>query len=84
MFQDQKINVYLLLYFQVLCPRCDVGTGHQKSKSKKTKETTQIIKKSPTKLESLCDVERTLSESKDSASAVSAAVFHVFPQQQVR
>uniref|UniRef100_A0A671YLC6 [histone H3]-trimethyl-L-lysine(4) demethylase n=1 Tax=Sparus aurata TaxID=8175 RepID=A0A671YLC6_SPAAU len=55
---------------EVLCPRCDVGTGNQKSRSKKAKETTQIIKKSSTKLESLCDVERALSESKDSASAM--------------
>uniref|UniRef100_A0A8C3A201 [histone H3]-trimethyl-L-lysine(4) demethylase n=1 Tax=Cyclopterus lumpus TaxID=8103 RepID=A0A8C3A201_CYCLU len=43
---------------EVLCPRCDVGTGHQKSRSKKAKEATQISKKSPTKLESLSDVER--------------------------
>ncbi|XP_034388918.1 lysine (K)-specific demethylase 5Ba [Cyclopterus lumpus] len=55
---------------EVLCPRCDVGTGHQKSRSKKAKEATQISKKSPTKLESLSDVERALSESKDSASAM--------------
>lgn len=55
---------------EVLCPRCDVGTGHQKSRSKKAKEATQINKKSSTKLDSLCDVERALSESKDSASAM--------------
>ncbi|CAK6955738.1 lysine (K)-specific demethylase 5Ba isoform X2 [Scomber scombrus] len=55
---------------EVLCPRCDVGTGHQKSRSKKAKEATQISKKPSTKLDSLCDVERTLSESKDSASAM--------------
>ncbi|KAI3370217.1 hypothetical protein L3Q82_025000 [Scortum barcoo] len=55
---------------EVLCPRCDVGTGHQKSRNKKTKETTQMSKKTSTKLESLCDVERALSESKDSASAM--------------
>lgn len=58
------------LCFQVLCPRCDVGTGHQK-RSKKAKEAPQMSKKSSSKLESLCDVERALSESKDSASAVS-------------
>jgi len=63
----------------VLCPRCDVGTGHQKSRSKKAKEASQISKKSPTKLESLSDVERALSESKDSASAVSVnAEFDLF------
>uniref|UniRef100_A0A8C4E4K4 [histone H3]-trimethyl-L-lysine(4) demethylase n=1 Tax=Dicentrarchus labrax TaxID=13489 RepID=A0A8C4E4K4_DICLA len=55
---------------EVLCPRCDVGTGQQKSRSKKAKEAPQIGKKSSTKLESLCDVERALSESKDSASAM--------------
>lgn len=38
----------------------------------------QIGKKSPTKLESLCDVEKALSESRDSASAVSTAIFNVF------
>lgn len=67
----------------MLCPRCDVGTVHQKLRCKKAKDATQISKKSPTKLESLCDVERALSESKDSASAVSVAVFYVFPQEEV-
>uniref|UniRef100_A0A7N6AEF9 [histone H3]-trimethyl-L-lysine(4) demethylase n=1 Tax=Anabas testudineus TaxID=64144 RepID=A0A7N6AEF9_ANATE len=55
---------------EVLCPRCDVGNGHQKSRSKKGKEHPQISKKVSTKLELLCDVERALSESKDSASAM--------------
>uniref|UniRef100_A0A3B4WMY6 [histone H3]-trimethyl-L-lysine(4) demethylase n=1 Tax=Seriola lalandi dorsalis TaxID=1841481 RepID=A0A3B4WMY6_SERLL len=55
---------------EVLCPRCDVGTGHQKSRSKKTRESPQMNKKSSTKLESLCDVERALCESRDSASAM--------------
>ncbi|XP_037346584.2 lysine (K)-specific demethylase 5Ba [Pungitius pungitius] len=55
---------------EVLCPRCDFGTGQQRSKSKKGKEASQMSKKSPTKLESLSDVDRTLSESKDSASAM--------------
>lgn len=55
---------------EVLCPRCDIGTGHQKQRSKKTKDTTPISRKSPTKLESLCEVERALTESKDSASAM--------------
>lgn len=75
-------NVRLLLCFQVLCPRCDVGTGHQKSRSKKAKEVPQICKKSSSKLESVCDVERALSESKDSASAVSVTVgFYSLSQQ---
>ncbi|XP_060898722.1 lysine (K)-specific demethylase 5Ba [Labrus mixtus] len=55
---------------EVLCPRCDVGAGYQKSRSKKSKEAAQICKKSSTKLDSLIDVERALSESKDSASAM--------------
>uniref|UniRef100_A0AAQ4RQD7 [histone H3]-trimethyl-L-lysine(4) demethylase n=1 Tax=Gasterosteus aculeatus aculeatus TaxID=481459 RepID=A0AAQ4RQD7_GASAC len=55
---------------EVLCPRCDVGTGHTRLKSKKGKEASQINKKSATKVESLCDVDRALSESKDSASAM--------------
>ncbi|XP_038552220.1 lysine (K)-specific demethylase 5Ba isoform X1 [Micropterus salmoides] len=55
---------------EVLCPRCDVGAGHQRSRSKKAKEATQISKTTSTKLDSLCDVERALSESKDSASAM--------------
>ncbi|KAM3621080.1 uncharacterized protein V6R79_005718 [Siganus canaliculatus] len=63
-----KNSTFSLL--EVLCPRCDVWNGHQKSKSKKAKEVTQLSKKSSTKLESLCDVERALSESKDSASAM--------------
>lgn len=67
------------LSFQVLCPKCDVGTMHQKSRSKKSRDAAQFIKKFSTKLESLCDVKRALSESKDSASAVS--VFSVFPEE---
>ncbi|TMS19459.1 Lysine-specific demethylase 5B [Larimichthys crocea] len=63
-----KNSPYSLL--EVLCPRCDVGSGHQKSRYKKAKEAAQISKKSSTKLESLSDVERALSESKDSASAM--------------
>ncbi|XP_029007426.1 lysine (K)-specific demethylase 5Ba [Betta splendens] len=55
---------------EVLCPRCDIGNGHQKSRSKKGRESPQISKKVSTKLESVCDVERALSESKDSASAM--------------
>lgn len=62
------------LCFQVLCPRCDIGATPQKSKCKKTKDAAQSGKKSPTLLDSLCDVERALSESKDSASAVSGYI----------
>uniref|UniRef100_A0A3Q3AZ20 [histone H3]-trimethyl-L-lysine(4) demethylase n=1 Tax=Kryptolebias marmoratus TaxID=37003 RepID=A0A3Q3AZ20_KRYMA len=55
---------------EVLCPRCDVGSAHQKCRSKKVKDASQLNKKASTKLESVCDVERALSESKDSASAM--------------
>lgn len=63
---------------QVLCPKCDMGTAHQKSRCKKSKDAAQLGKKSPTKLESLCDVEKALSESRDSASAVSEATCFYF------
>lgn len=61
--------------FQVLCPRCDLGTGYQRSRTKKVKEASQTSKRSSSKLESLCDIERALSETKDTASAVSVAVY---------
>lgn len=67
------------LCFQVLCPRCDIGNGHQKPRSKKAKESPQMNKKVSTKLESVCDVERALSESKDSASAVSVTELSFLP-----
>ncbi|XP_068598087.1 lysine (K)-specific demethylase 5Ba [Brachionichthys hirsutus] len=60
----------LLSLLEVLCPKCDVGTSHQKSRSKKSRDAAQFMKKPLTKLESLCDVARALSESKDSASAM--------------
>uniref|UniRef100_A0AAQ4NWD3 [histone H3]-trimethyl-L-lysine(4) demethylase n=1 Tax=Gasterosteus aculeatus aculeatus TaxID=481459 RepID=A0AAQ4NWD3_GASAC len=41
---------------EVLCPRCDVGTGHTRLKSKKGKEASQINKKSATKMATLADV----------------------------
>lgn len=64
--------------FQVLCPRCDIGAVPQKSRCKKAKDAAQSGKKSPTGLDSLCDVERALSESKDSASAVSGCILMFF------
>jgi len=57
----------------VLCPRCDIGTLGLKRKQKKLKEPMPSGKKRSTKLESLSDLERALSESKDTASAVSTA-----------
>uniref|UniRef100_A0AAY4EYW5 [histone H3]-trimethyl-L-lysine(4) demethylase n=1 Tax=Denticeps clupeoides TaxID=299321 RepID=A0AAY4EYW5_9TELE len=53
---------------EVLCPRCEVGMGPQRSRSKKVKDLSQHNRKSPVKLECLTDVERALSDSKDSAS----------------
>ncbi|XP_036388458.1 lysine-specific demethylase 5B-B isoform X1 [Megalops cyprinoides] len=63
-----KNSPYSLL--EVLCPRCEVGTGAQKRKSKKAKDAVQYSKKKTVKLDCLSDVERALSESKDSASAM--------------
>ncbi|KAF7654696.1 hypothetical protein LDENG_00066550 [Lucifuga dentata] len=70
-----KNSPYSLL--EVLCPKCDVATAHQKSRPKKMKESSPISKKASTKLDSLSDVERALSESKDSASAVRTLVLSV-------
>ncbi|KAI7795195.1 lysine (K)-specific demethylase 5Ba [Triplophysa rosa] len=53
---------------EVLCPRCETGT--QKSKSKKVKDVSVPCKKPDVKLDSLCDVEKALSTSKDTASAM--------------
>lgn len=55
--------------FKVLCPRCE--TGPQKSKCKKAKDVSVPCKKVEVKLDSLFDVEKALSTSKDTVSAVS-------------
>lgn len=56
---------------QVLSPRCEVGSS-VKRKLKKTKgDAVSCGKKRSGRLDSLGDVEKALSESKDSASAVS-------------
>uniref|UniRef100_A0A4W5L229 [histone H3]-trimethyl-L-lysine(4) demethylase n=1 Tax=Hucho hucho TaxID=62062 RepID=A0A4W5L229_9TELE len=65
-----KNSPYSLL--EVLCPRCEAGTGSQKSKSKRAKDVAQCNKRNGTWLDCLSDVEKALSESKDSASAVRA------------
>uniref|UniRef100_A0A673YKW1 [histone H3]-trimethyl-L-lysine(4) demethylase n=1 Tax=Salmo trutta TaxID=8032 RepID=A0A673YKW1_SALTR len=65
-----KNSPYSLL--EVLCPRCEAGTGSQKSKSKRAKDVAQFNKRSGTWLDCLSDVENALLESKDSASAVRA------------
>uniref|UniRef100_A0A4W5KKQ0 [histone H3]-trimethyl-L-lysine(4) demethylase n=1 Tax=Hucho hucho TaxID=62062 RepID=A0A4W5KKQ0_9TELE len=66
-----KNSPYSLL--EVLCPRCEAGTGSQKSKSKRAKDVAQCNKRNGTWLDCLSDVEKALSESKDSASAVRMA-----------
>ncbi|XP_052465672.1 lysine-specific demethylase 5B isoform X2 [Carassius gibelio] len=53
---------------EVLCPRCE--TGPQKSKSKKSKDVSVPCKKVEVKLDSLFDVEKVLSMSTDTASAM--------------
>uniref|UniRef100_A0A8C2DDG2 [histone H3]-trimethyl-L-lysine(4) demethylase n=1 Tax=Cyprinus carpio TaxID=7962 RepID=A0A8C2DDG2_CYPCA len=53
---------------EVLCPRCE--TGPLKSKSKKNKDVSVPCKKVEVKLDSLFDVEKALSTSKDTASAM--------------
>uniref|UniRef100_A0A4W5KM28 [histone H3]-trimethyl-L-lysine(4) demethylase n=1 Tax=Hucho hucho TaxID=62062 RepID=A0A4W5KM28_9TELE len=63
-----KNSPYSLL--EVLCPRCEAGTGSQKSKSKRAKDVAQCNKRNGTWLDCLSDVEKALSESKDSASAM--------------
>uniref|UniRef100_A0A8D0GTH0 [histone H3]-trimethyl-L-lysine(4) demethylase n=1 Tax=Sphenodon punctatus TaxID=8508 RepID=A0A8D0GTH0_SPHPU len=61
-------SAYTLL--EVLCPRCDIGTLGFKRKQKKLKEPVPNGKKRGTKLESLSDLERALSESKETAAAM--------------
>ncbi|NWI73191.1 KDM5B demethylase, partial [Dryoscopus gambensis] len=55
---------------EVLCPWCDIGMLSLKRKQKKLKEPVPSGKKKSTKLETLSDLERALSESKDTASAM--------------
>ncbi|XP_004756376.1 lysine-specific demethylase 5B isoform X3 [Mustela putorius furo] len=55
---------------EVLCPRCDIGLWGLKRKQRKFKEPSPSGKKKSTKLESLSDLERALSESKETASAM--------------
>ena len=63
---------------QVLTPRCDVGAGSPKSRSKKSKEAAAPgARRDSAKLDSLSEVERALLESKDSAAAVSTAPSHL-------
>uniref|UniRef100_A0A8C3PCA2 Lysine demethylase 5B n=1 Tax=Chrysemys picta bellii TaxID=8478 RepID=A0A8C3PCA2_CHRPI len=57
---------------EVLSPRCDIGPLGLKRKQKKLKEPVPNGKKRGTRLGSLCDLERALCESKETASAMAA------------
>ncbi|XP_069489794.1 lysine-specific demethylase 5B isoform X1 [Ambystoma mexicanum] len=57
---------------EVLCPRCDASSPGLKRKKKLKEPPGQIGKKKCTMLESLADLEKTLSESKDTAAAITA------------
>uniref|UniRef100_A0A5F9DCF3 Lysine-specific demethylase 5B n=1 Tax=Oryctolagus cuniculus TaxID=9986 RepID=A0A5F9DCF3_RABIT len=57
---------------EVLCPRCDIGLVGLKRKQRKFKEPLLSGKKRSTKLESLSDLERALTESRETASAMAA------------
>uniref|UniRef100_A0A8C1IS19 [histone H3]-trimethyl-L-lysine(4) demethylase n=1 Tax=Cyprinus carpio TaxID=7962 RepID=A0A8C1IS19_CYPCA len=56
--------------FEVLCPRWEVGSSLKKKMRKVKGECVSSGKKKLVKLDSMSDVERALSDSKDSASAV--------------
>ncbi|XP_034551845.1 lysine-specific demethylase 5B-B isoform X1 [Notolabrus celidotus] len=65
----QKDSTLTLL--EVLCPRCEVGNvGSPKRKAKKGKESPKSNKKKTPRLNTLSDVEKVLSETKDSTSAM--------------
>ncbi|KAM8754970.1 lysine-specific demethylase 5B-B isoform 2-T2 [Acanthopagrus schlegelii] len=65
----QKDSTLSLL--EVLCPRCEVGNvGSPKRKAKKGKESPKSNKKKTPRLNTLGDVEKALSETKDSTSAM--------------
>uniref|UniRef100_A0A8D3BT16 [histone H3]-trimethyl-L-lysine(4) demethylase n=1 Tax=Scophthalmus maximus TaxID=52904 RepID=A0A8D3BT16_SCOMX len=69
----QKDSALTLL--EVLSPRCEVGSDRSpKRKSKKGKEFPKSNKKKTPGLNTLTDVERALSESRDSASAMETLV----------
>ncbi|XP_074499542.1 lysine-specific demethylase 5B-B isoform X2 [Sebastes fasciatus] len=60
-----------LTLLEVLCPRCEVGNvGSPKRKAKKGKESPKSNKKKTPRLNTLRDVEKALSETRDSTSAM--------------
>ncbi|XP_040008959.1 lysine-specific demethylase 5B-B [Xiphias gladius] len=65
----QKDSTLTLL--EVLCPRCEIGNVRSlKRKAKKGKELPKSNKKKMSRLNTLTDVEKALSETKDSTSAM--------------
>ncbi|XP_044207227.1 lysine-specific demethylase 5B-B isoform X1 [Thunnus albacares] len=65
----QKDSTLSLL--EALCPRCEVGNvGSPKRRAKKGKESPKSNKKKTPRLNTLSDVEKALSETKDSTSAM--------------
>lgn len=63
---------------QVLCPRCDIGLLGLKRKQRKLKDPLPSGKKKSPRVESLSDLERTLMESRETASAVRAGALPLF------
>ena len=59
----------------MLCPRCDIGLLGLKRKQRKLKEPLPSGKKRSPRVESLSDLERALTESRETASAVCTGVF---------
>lgn len=66
MKSNVKVN-YIVCFFKVLCPQCE--TACQKSKAKRVRDVPPAVKNG-IKLDYLADVERAVSESKDTALAV--------------
>ncbi|XP_062401149.1 lysine (K)-specific demethylase 5Ba isoform X1 [Sardina pilchardus] len=72
-WRESAINTFLprnthYSLLQVLCPRCESGGGSQRSKVKRVKETSPPLRRN--RLDSLSDLEKSLSESRDTASAM--------------
>ncbi|EPY89425.1 lysine-specific demethylase 5B [Camelus ferus] len=65
--EDSKFSL-----LEVLCPRCDVGLLGLRKKQRKLKEPLPSGKKRSPRVESLSDLERALTESRETASAMAA------------
>lgn len=66
---------------QVLCPRCEVGSGALKKKLKMVLEGSQHSMKKTATRDPMSDVESALSECREFASSVSAQSPYVFTGQ---